>query len=39
KSVCEAAAIIAGNNTQLIVQKQIKGNVTIAIARQKPCFI
>ncbi|MCP3890190.1 MAG: cobalamin biosynthesis protein, partial [Desulfobulbaceae bacterium] len=29
KSVCEAAAIIAGNNTQLIVQKQIKGNVTI----------
>ncbi len=39
KSVCEAAAIVAGNNTQLIVQKQIKGNVTIAIARQKPCFI
>ncbi len=39
KNVCEAAALIAGNNTKLIVQKQIKGNVTIAIARQDPCFI
>ena len=39
KSVCEAAAIIAGKNTELIVQKQIKGNVTIAIARQRPCCI
>ena len=38
KSVCEAAAIIAGKNTELIVQKQIRGNVTIAIARQNPCF-
>jgi cobalt-precorrin 5A hydrolase len=39
KSVCEAAAIIAGKNAELIVQKQIRGNVTIAIARQNPCFI
>ncbi len=39
KSVCEASAMIAGNNTKLIVQKQIKGNVTIAIARQDPCCI
>jgi cobalt-precorrin 5A hydrolase len=35
KSVCEAAAIKAGGNATLIVQKQIKGNVTIAIARKK----
>ena len=39
KSVCEAAAITAGKNAKLIVQKQIKGNVTIAIARKKPCSI
>ncbi|MCK5312719.1 MAG: cobalamin biosynthesis protein [Desulfobacteraceae bacterium] len=39
KNVCEAAAIIAGKNTKLIVQKQIKGNVTIAIARQNLCCI
>ncbi len=34
KSVCEAAALTAGNQAKLIVQKQISGNVTIAIARQ-----
>ncbi len=39
KSVCEAAAITAGKNAQLIVQKQIKGNVTMAVARAKPCSI
>ncbi|MCD4743634.1 MAG: cobalamin biosynthesis protein [Desulfobacteraceae bacterium] len=39
KSVCEAAAIIAGKNAKLIVQKQIKGNMTIAITRQSQCFI
>ena len=37
KSVCEAAAIAAGKNAKLIVPKQIKGNVTIAIARQNLC--
>lgn len=39
KSVCEAAAITAGKNANLILQKQIKGNVTIAIARKKLCSI
>ncbi|MCD6184182.1 MAG: cobalt-precorrin 5A hydrolase [Deltaproteobacteria bacterium] len=31
-SVCEAAAILSAKNGKLIVPKQIKGNVTIAIA-------
>jgi len=39
KSVCEAAAITAGNNAKLIVQKRIKGNVTIAITRKNKCSI
>lgn len=33
-SVCEAAAILAAENGKLIVHKQIKGNVTIAIAKR-----
>lgn len=32
-SVCEAAAILSAENGKLIVPKQIKGNVTIAIVR------
>ena len=32
-SVCEAAAILSAKNGKLIVPKQIKGNVTIAIAK------
>ncbi len=39
KSVCEAAAIKAGMNAKLIVPKQIKGNVTIAIARKDLCSL
>jgi cobalt-precorrin 5A hydrolase len=35
KSVCEASAILASNNGQLIVPKMKKGNVTLAVA-QKP---
>ncbi|MBI9087873.1 MAG: cobalamin biosynthesis protein [Desulfobacterium sp.] len=34
KSVCEAAAILAANNGKLIVPKQKKGNVTLAVARK-----
>ena len=34
KSVCEAAAILASRNGQLIVPKQNTRNVTVAIARQ-----
>ncbi len=39
KSVCEAAAIKAGNNADLIVEKQIKNNVTMAIAKKTLCSI
>lgn len=34
KSVCEASAILASNNGQLIVPKMKKGNVTLAVARK-----
>ncbi|OQY13318.1 MAG: hypothetical protein B6I31_01460 [Desulfobacteraceae bacterium 4572_19] len=35
RSVCEAAAILAADKGNLIVSKQISGNVTLAIARKK----
>jgi cobalt-precorrin 5A hydrolase len=35
KSVCEAAAILASNQGELIVNKQKKGNVTVALARMR----
>jgi cobalt-precorrin 5A hydrolase len=34
KSVCEAAAILASNNGNLIVPKMKQGNVTLAVARK-----
>jgi cobalt-precorrin 5A hydrolase len=34
KSVCEAAAILASNNGDLIVPKMKQGNVTLAVARK-----
>ena len=37
-SVCEAAAIVAAGREQLIVPKQISGNVTLALARKRPPF-
>lgn len=33
KSVCEAAALFAANTTQMIVEKQVTKDITIAIAR------
>jgi cobalt-precorrin 5A hydrolase len=35
KSVCEAAAILASNNGNLIVPKMKQGNVTLAVARKQ----
>jgi len=39
KSVCEAAAILASNNGDLIVPKMKKGNVTVAVARKHSDFL
>ncbi|MFO7749935.1 MAG: cobalt-precorrin 5A hydrolase [Desulfobacteraceae bacterium] len=39
KSVCEAAAILATRRGTLVVPKQKRGNVTVAVARKGPGFL
>ena len=39
KSVCEAAAILASNRGSLVIPKQVRGNVTVAVARKAPGFL
>ncbi|MFW6054639.1 MAG: cobalamin biosynthesis protein [Thermodesulfobacteriota bacterium] len=38
-SVCEAAAILAAGQGSLVVPKQARGNVTVALARRPRPFI